>query len=300
MEAESFQVYRHSGKFGVHGPLLALGMAAVAGFPLGYAYAYLMKWIPIIYLNFLLTVGYGFLFGFLSGGLMRWGKVRNTAVACMAAIGVGIIALYFSWNGHIHATFQGAPILCWPEEMLAGMRQLYEDGSWGLHGGDMISGIPLVIVWLVEAGMIVGLTTVTAFGMIAHTPFCETTQCWLDKEKKINTLDLFTDPAQVAAFKAGDLSPLTQARPRPPGADRWTRLTLKHSPRCELLYTVRLQNVARQVQKDGKIKETTEDVTRDLMVPRSMFELISKFEKFNVAAEEPEEPTEPTAAAPGI
>jgi len=41
---------------------------------------------------------------------MKFGKVRNTAVASLTGMLAGAIALYFSWNGHIHATFQGAPI----------------------------------------------------------------------------------------------------------------------------------------------------------------------------------------------
>src|SRR5260221_5516678 len=101
MNTETFQVYRHSGKFGVHGPLLALVAALVAGFPLGFAYAYLVKWIPIVYVNFFATIGYGVLFGFLSGWLMKFGKVRNTAVASLTGMLAGAIAPYISLERHI-------------------------------------------------------------------------------------------------------------------------------------------------------------------------------------------------------
>ena len=282
MNTETFQVYRHSGKFGVHGPLLALVAAVVAGFPLGFAYAYLVKWIPIVYVNFFATIGYGVLFGFLSGWLMKFGKVRNTAVASLTGMLAGAIALYFSWNGHIHATFQGAPIFCWPGEIVTGMKQLYDEGSWGMHSGDTVKGIPLAIVWVIEAGVIVGGSTLVAFGMIGDTPYCEENQCWLDKKKTINTLAPFTDPTQIASFKAGDLSPLLQAKPKTPDAMTWTRLTLKHSPNCNIFYTVRVQNVVLQMQK-GKTTEKAADITKDLMVPPSMFELISRFENFKPA-----------------
>ncbi|HWY74445.1 MAG TPA: hypothetical protein VN281_02450, partial [Verrucomicrobiae bacterium] len=229
METESFQVYRHSGKFYAHGPFAAVVAAVVAGFPLGYAYAYFMKWIPFIYLNFLVTLGYGFFFGAVIGALMKWGKVRNTLVVLVTSLVAGFIALYFSWNGHIHSLFPDAPTICRPNVMLNGMKALYREGSWGLHGSGPVTGIPLAIVWVVEAGVILGLTTATAVGMIASTPFCENAMCWLDKKRTINTLAPFTDPAQVAAIKSGDLRPLTQARPKPTGADSWTRLTLKYS-----------------------------------------------------------------------
>jgi hypothetical protein len=289
---ETFQVYRHSGKFGVHGPLLALVAAAVVGFPAGFAYAYLVRWIPIVYINVFATIGYGVLFGFLSGWLMKYARVRNTAVASLTGFAAGAIALYFSWNGHIHATFTGAPIFCWPGEIVAGAKQLYAEGSWGIHTGEMVTGIPLAIVWVVEASVIVGGSTLIAFTMIADTPYCEESQCWLDKKKTINTLAPFTDAGQITSFKAGDLSPLIQAKPKVPGASTWTRLTLKHSPQCNIFYTVRVQNIALQRQKNGKVTEKAQDITKDLMVPPSMFELISKFEQFTST------PLPPPAAGP--
>src|SRR5690349_24391726 len=103
MNSEPFPIYRHSGKFGVHGPLLALLAALVLGFPLGFAYAYIVRWCPLVYVNFLATLGYGFAFGFLTGWLLRVGKVRNTPVAALTALVAGIIAWYFNWNGHVHA-----------------------------------------------------------------------------------------------------------------------------------------------------------------------------------------------------
>ena len=283
MNTETFQVYRHSGKFGVHGPLLALAAAVVVGFPAGFAYAYLIRWIPIVYINFFATVGYGVLFGFLTGWLMVFGRVRNTGVTTLTGFAAGAIALYFSWNGHIHATFARAPIFCWPNEIMAGMRQLYDEGSWGMHSGDTVKGIPLVIVWVAEAAMIVGGSTLMAFSMIADTPYCEESRCWLNKKKTINTLAPFTDPTQIASFKAGDLSPLIQAKPKLPGANTWTRLTLKHSPGCKIFYTVRVQNITLQMQKNGKTTEKTVNITKDLVVPPSMFELISRFESFKPA-----------------
>jgi hypothetical protein len=57
MNEEQYTFYRHSGKFGIHGPVLAIVAAVVAGYPLGILYAYLVKWIPFIYLNFFITIG---------------------------------------------------------------------------------------------------------------------------------------------------------------------------------------------------------------------------------------------------
>jgi hypothetical protein len=79
-----------------------------------------------------------------------------------------------------------------------------------------VTGVVLAIVWVVEGVIIVGLSARLPFSNILGTPFCEKNQCWLNEEKKIDTLDAFTDPEQQAAFKRGDLRPLIQARPRNP------------------------------------------------------------------------------------
>lgn len=285
MNSATFQTYRHSGKFGAQGPLLALLFAVVAGFPLGYAYAYLIKWIPIIYFNVLATIGYGAVFGLVCGKLMKYALVRNNMISLFTAAAAGVIGLYFAWNGHVHATFQNAPVFCFPDEMAAAMRQLYDEGSWGMHTGEPVTGIPLAIVWVVEAGIILAMSIYTCYRMVGEIPFCETSRCWLDQTRNINTLAPYSDSTQVAAFKSGDLGPLTQAKPRDPLAGHWTRIVLKHSPRCQVFNTVRLQDVKIYRDKKGNPKEKVKNLSRDLILPADMFGLITKFESFGVKPE---------------
>src|SRR5437762_9988647 len=154
----------------MHGPVLALLAAIAAGLPLGYAYAYLTRWIPWIVLRVFATAGYGFIFGLLTAALIKFGKVRNTSLAAVCGAGTGAIALYFAWNGHIHATFKDGPVLSLPGQILAGLKVLFEQGSWSLHRVN-ITGIPLAIVWAVEGLMIAGLRTLGSAAMIWDTPF---------------------------------------------------------------------------------------------------------------------------------
>jgi hypothetical protein len=289
MNSATFQTYRHSGKFGIQGPLLAVAFAVIASIPLGYAYSYLTKWIPFIYANFLATMGYGALFGFVCGRLMRFARVRNNAVAALTGFIAGIIALYFAWNGHIHASFIGAPWLCSPGELMGGIKQLYNDGSWALQGGAPLTGVPLAVIWGIEGSVIVGFSTVLCLRMVSEIPYCEASQCWLDKVKKIDTLAPFEDSAQLASFKAGDLGPLTQARPRGELAAIWTRIVLRHSPRCQVFHTICLQQISIYRDKNGKPKQKSKSLTRDLILPAEMFGLITQFENFGKPAPPPAE-----------
>jgi hypothetical protein len=278
MNAETFPAYRHSGKFGLHGLALAVIIPVAAGFPLGYVYAYLIRWIPFIYLNVFITAGYGFVCGFLAGWAMRFGKVRNNPLAALCGLLAGVVGLYFGWNGHIHACFDDAPAFCLPGGILTGMRFLYEHGSWTLKG-ETVTGVVLGIVWAVEAIMIVGLSVLATWVMISGTPFCERSESWLDQEKKISTMEAFTQPAQLEAFKAGDLSPLFQARAKAPGASTFGRLTIKHSPKCDEFCTVTVANVTVNIDKKGKATEKSRELARDLMLPKSLFDHIAKLEQ---------------------
>lgn len=121
--------------------------------------------------------------------------------------------------------------------------------------------------------------------MISDLPFCEKNQCWLDEEKKIDTLEAFNDPEHQAAFKRGDLGPLIQAKPRTPNAAAFGRLTLKHSPRCDAFCTVRIENVTLKTDKNGNKAESKTELTRNLVLPQSMLALITKFENFNQPTE---------------
>jgi hypothetical protein len=278
MNAETCQFYRHSGKFSPHGLALALIVPIAVGFPLGYVYACLIKWIPFIYLNVFITAGYGGVVGFLAGWMLKLGKVRNNALAALCGLLAGISGLYLGWNGHIHTCFEDAPLFCLPAEILKGMKHLYEHGSWTLKG-ETITGVVLGIVWGVEALMIIGLSALMSYVMISGTPFCERTGCWLDQEKKISTMEPFTQPAQLEAFKAGDLNPLFQARAKREGASTFGRLTIKHSPKCEEFCTVTVANVTVNMNKKGKTTETTRELARDVIVSKSMFEQIVKLEQ---------------------
>src|SRR5262245_29920533 len=159
MQPMTFEKYRHSGKFGAHGPLLNVLATAAVAFPLGLVYAYATTWLPFVYLNFLITVGYGALFGVMGTALMKRCRVRNNAVAAVGALASGLVVLYFIWSAHVHVTYKGAPIFSGPGAILEAMRELYARGSWALKG-TVVTGIPLAIVWASEALLLVGMTTV--------------------------------------------------------------------------------------------------------------------------------------------
>jgi len=279
MELGTLRPYRHSGKFGL-GALLVLPLCAVVlGWPLGFAYGYLIKWIPFVYLNFFIVLGYGAALGAASDFLLKKCHVRNVVVAFVLTALVGVAALYFQWNGHVNALFDEASWLCPPGDLWGAMQFLYEHGSWsiGRHSTGNVTGVILAGVWVCEAAGIVA--TILYFGTdSARTvPYCEKSRVWLDESKKYDTLAFFSDAAQQAALAAGDIAPVIEARPREEGAMQFARLVLKHSPRCEEFFTLKVENVTLTTNKKGEVEEKTRELTKDLILPREMRELIERF-----------------------
>jgi hypothetical protein len=286
MELGSLRPYRHSGKFGFHALLLVPLVGALLGWPLGFGYAYLIKWIPIVYLNILITLGYGFVVGFAVAAALKFCRVRNVPVAFLLATVVGLLANYFQWNGHMHALLSGAPWLCAPTGIWGVMQQLFEHGSWAMRHGGNVTGWFLVAVWVAEAATILVLTVLVGTGTIRDTPYCEKSGSWLDEETKFETLSAFTDASLQAALAAGDLTPVIEARPRVAGVPAYGRLTLKHSSQCKDFFTLKVENVTLKTDKKGKVEVETKALTKDLILPSAMRALVEQFADLKPVADD--------------
>jgi len=286
-------IYRHSGKFGVQGPAAALGIAIILGLVAGLAYAYFIAWVPFIYINVLVTGAYGALFGFATCYLLYHAKVRNKTITLFTSLAAGLVACYGAWSGYVHVVLENPPWIATPPIIAYVMETLYQQGSWGMSSGSPVTGVPLAVVWLVEAGIIVGISIYIPYVKIANTPFCEKNLCWLDKEEIIPTLQPFTDPGDVKELRKGNLRPLTRAQPKDPASSVFARLTLKSSPASDEFCTLRIANIQLKATKEG-VKENVKDLTGDLVLPRYMLELMSKFRDFGnppALTEAPEEPS---------
>lgn len=299
MSSDTLDTYRHSGKFTPQGLLLPIATAAIVGFPLGIAYAYSVRWIPLVYVNLLVTCAYGFAFGWLTKWLLQQGRVRNPSAAAACGFISGVIALYWNWNGHVHVLFPEGGWFFRPDQIARAMGYLYDNGSWtighGGSGGGAVTGVFLAIVWVAEAATIIGFATVIPYSFISSTPYCETTGAWLAANRNIDTFEVIDDPQKSAELKSGSLQPLIDAKAREPGSLRFTRLCLKRSPTIQTFCTVRVMRVTQKIDKKGKIQETVKSLSGDLVIPPDMFELITQFENYKPATTPPLPPPVPTA-----
>ncbi len=97
----------------------------------------------------------------------------------------------------------------------------------------------------------------------------------------------FTDEAELAALKAGNIAPLLAAKPRPAGSRFYAKLTLKYSAKCGDFFTIKLENVEVKAEKSGKPKVDSTALTADLVLPGGMRELVERFAELKPAAVAP-------------
>ncbi|MBC8085293.1 MAG: hypothetical protein H7Z21_19010 [Hymenobacter sp.] len=278
--------YQPSNRFSVGGLLLLLAGGGLTAALLAVAYVYAVWYIPFIYVNFLLTVGFGLILGMVLSGLVKAGKLRNPGLAGILALVVGLVASYLQWAVYLmlmyhttnvesfgrrlsvaHTSFSAETLLALlaqPGTMLATMGAIAESGSWSLFGVTP-SGVFLYVIWLVEALIIVGATVILA-RVQADRPFSELAGEWAEEETLPTPVAYLDDPAAAkATLEAGDFSVLA---PRPADAPGhlFARLKLHCAPHDSECAFLSLENVKVETDDKGKTSETTTAVVEQLRV----------------------------------
>src|SRR5690242_20619989 len=97
MAYASFATYKPSGRLRALAFALFLG-ATVAGAAVAWLYQSLMTWIPYIYVNLVLCVGFGAALGAAGAFAVRRGHCRNRVVALALAVPLALVAVAASYG----------------------------------------------------------------------------------------------------------------------------------------------------------------------------------------------------------
>lgn len=260
--------YQHSGK----APLIGWLLAAAAGVPMaivgGVIYAFATVYIPIIYLNFLLT----FIFSISIGLAVSWGAkrghVRSPNIVGTIAGCAAIIGMYAAWGADMLARVgaENVPSVwsCFePEELWAYVKAFYEQGQWTIgHSKEPISGIPLAIVWIIEAGGVIGFAMYWARNDLESLAYCERCGCWT-RARLARLLDGTHIHALVRRVRDGDLTALTEIPAAPRDAKQQLLLETSGCQHCGESNFLTLTNVTKTVDKKGK-----ESINKSVMVDK--------------------------------
>lgn len=195
------QYYKPSGKFSPSFILFFLLVSFIAFPLLGLIYAYCIWYIPFIYINFFITLGFGFLVALcVNKVVIRKGKVRNPILALFIGFFAGIVALYFHWSVWIDLVINAGEsygserigvtvsnieflqvfsLIFQPSMVFEYIGMVNEFGTWGIRGAT-VSGAFLWVIWAIEFVVVVGVSSFLPY-LESKKPFSESTNSWYEE-----------------------------------------------------------------------------------------------------------------------
>lgn len=286
--------YKPSNKMPPAGMLALLAGGIVAALVLALVYVYAVWYIPFVYINFFICLGFGLVLGAVLAVLVRLGKLRSPGAVGILALLVGLVAVYLQWGVYLTLLFNSettgtgknvdtttsfslplfADILAHPAAMWLAMLKINETGTWTLKGATP-SGVFLAVIWVIEALIILGGTFLIAKAQ-ATEPFSETSNEWATEETLAHPLTFAQDAAATrTALETGQfqhLTPHTSA-----GAeDPFARLKLHSAPNDHNCRYLTLENVTTTIDKKGKASQSTTTVVQHLAISAAAFQELQR------------------------
>ena len=286
--------YQPSNKMPLAGIIGLLAGGLVAALLLALVYIYAVWYIPFVYINFFLCLGFGLVLGAALALLVRAGKLRNPGAVGALAVLVGLVAVYLEWGVYLTLLFNSestgtgadadtstsfslslfADIIAHPGAMWLAMQKINETGSWSLKGSTP-SGVFLAVIWVIEAVIILGGTYLMARAQ-ATEPFSETSNEWATEETLPHPLTFAQDVATTrTALESGQfhhLAPHTAAETEAPFA----RLKLHSAPNDPNCRYLTLENVTTTIDKKGKASQSTATVVQHLAISPAHFQELQR------------------------
>lgn len=255
--------YKPSNKFNIAGFLLIILAVAGAGCLLSVIYLKINQINPIVYLTILLTCGFGALIGLIANLIIKKFKIRNPGMAILAVLIGALLFTYFKWALYIswdnqdikdelskhsstynkfylpqypNADKTFTEVLTSPSLLLEEIKDVNEEGRWSYSSSRSssssktpVKGIPLAIVWIVEAAVLIVIPAGMAYSKAKH-PYSETDDDWMPEYKTpfmFGTYDL-TRNKQIILNNPDELFNIPYLENLPP-RQGYVKGTLYHS-----------------------------------------------------------------------
>lgn len=261
--------YEPSGIMGALTPLTLIVLLPIAA---GGAWLYqvLISWIPFIYINFFIMLGYAVLLAVSNVFVLRLAKCRNQGIAAAIGAVVGLFGLgashFFAYTAHVFDGIgvvwgQGGPPVGFSDYISEKVAQGWSVGR--LSSGIAISGFFVWAIWVIE-GIAIVLVSLGGGVAAAETPFCEKCGCRANKK--------------AGEFSVTSVSPATVERVREAGSVREMladsgggassdKLTYKvtRCPSCDGLTTLEIEYESVET-KDGNETKNSETLHEGLLL----------------------------------
>lgn len=265
--------YKHSGKFTLAGVALGLAGGIVAGLVLAFVYAYIISYLPFVYINALCTIGYSIVLGLAVGAILKWGKVRSTAITVVVALVVAVISLYFSWAVWLSVFLSRAEITSvgvfevaqQPAELWDAIGRINEVGAWKIRNL-VVSGGFLWFIWAIEALIVLGGTVFMAMATATATPFCEACQSWCHETDGLMVLRDTPADELKRRIEVKDFAYLKSLGPKADAERDWVKVKICHCPNCGQTNTLSVKREQLTINKKGESTTKSTAVVDNLLL----------------------------------
>jgi len=270
------QVYQLSGKPGsiwviglFLGPLLAILISII--------YAYIDVYNPLVYLTFLVYIGYLVGIIMIQKLVVRISKCRSMKSSYLYGAVVGLFSIYASWVTFLYVLLQRSDAGFSFIELLSSPGMLYDLAStlsitgWYEIFGAQVSGGLLWVIWIIEAIGILLAGIIGGSSAMHEQVFCENCNKWAEDIKFDLRLSLSDRVAADTAIKE-DINTLVNL-PKTDGLETpHLKVNIHHCNQCDNLSTVDVDLIRLEKNDKGEVQEKDEDYSPVILITNDLYQ----------------------------
>lgn len=263
--------YSHSGKIPLVGLITLPAVGTITAAVLGVIYSYAIVYIPFVYLNFFITVGFGLIVGGVVALCAKGTKVRNQSFTLITTFAVMALGYYVAWGADVLARFGmdalPSPIVAWyPKVLTSYIAVFYEEGFWSLKGDMNVSGVFLASVWLIEAGVMAFSAWAAASSLLRESTYCETCDEWSQHRTDLARYSIGDEAALARRLEARDLEALSSRPGVFESSPVYLMLNAHVCSTCDEHCYITVQKVTIKIDDKGEAKTETKAIVDRLGV----------------------------------
>lgn len=259
--------YRSTGKFDPVGVGIGLALAIVAMFPISFIYAYAVRYIPFVYINFLISFGAVFAVAGVYVFGESLGRNRSRAASLVAMLLAGVLTLFVFWVTFLYVLSERKlgylSMLTDPGHVVDLVKELVKVG-WFTLKRNQVKGTFYGIMLAVEAVAYIGIFAFAWWTFLKERVFCEKCQKWVSRERVAMFFDLTPLEGIAGALAAGSdawVDQLQLANSTPS-----LQIELASCASCHELHVVNLIHTQDVVDKDGNPSTEEKNLLENILI----------------------------------
>lgn len=279
------QEYKLSGKSG-NLWLTGLLVGLPATILMSIIYAYIDVYNPFVYLTILVFLGYLFGILMIQTVAIRLSKCRSESQAKIFGAVIGLFAIYANWATFLFVQVVRADEYVSMLDLFLSPALLFEfagiisEDGWFQLFDTPVSGAFLWIIWLIEAGGILGAGVYGGSKVMHEEVFCENCNRWAEDTETDLRLTI-PNRADAQTAIQHDINKLLTFPVAGRAVNPQLRINLHHCSNCKNFSTIDVDLIKLERNDKGEIEENDEDYSPVLLLSNQQYKdfLYKKNEK---------------------